>query len=132
MTLEQNMEELFSGKLNGLSNVMYADTTIMGKLPNSNKIVKIRLNDGHKKDHYDEVVVIVIDKNANERTDYQTFGFYSMWGKLPTNNPNFREGVIPHIWQERMGKADWYVTKPNEQQKQILIDKINRYISYFA
>lgn len=133
MTLEQNMRSIFEGRINNLKNIMYTGETVMGSLPNSGKIVKIRLNDARTRGHYESVVVVVIDNASKERADYQEFRFYDTWGKLQTTNPNFRDGVMPHIWDEGYGReVGWYVVKPNAQQVNALVDKINCYISYFA
>ena len=103
----------------------------MGTLPNSKKVIKIRLNDSRVKNKYDSVIAIIIDNESKERVDYQEFRFYDTWGRLNTNNPNFKDGIVPYIWND--GKnIDWYVVKPNIQQVNTLVDKINCYISYFS
>lgn len=46
------------------------------------------------------------------------------------NNPNFRDGVIPHIWDD-YGKADWYVYHPTRQDYEVLSDAVSDYLEVF-
>ena len=46
------------------------------------------------------------------------------------NNPNFRDGVIPHMWDD-YGKVDWYVYNPNSRDYQKLIDAVSDYLEVF-
>ena len=51
-------------------------------------------------------------------------------GKKQTNNPNFRDGVSPHIWDD-YGKAEWYVYHPNSRDYQLLTDAVSDYLEVF-
>lgn len=51
-------------------------------------------------------------------------------GKKQTNNPNFRDGVSPHIWDD-CGKAEWYVSHPNSRDYQQLTDAVSAYLEVF-
>ena len=51
-------------------------------------------------------------------------------GKKQTNNPNFRDGVSPHIWDD-YGKAEWYVYHPNSRDYQQLTDAVSAYLEVF-
>ena len=51
-------------------------------------------------------------------------------GKKQTNNPNFRDGVSPHIWDD-YGKAEWYVYHPNSRDYQQLTDAVSDYLEVF-
>ena len=51
-------------------------------------------------------------------------------GKKQTNNPNFRDGVSPHILDD-CGKAEWYVYHPNSRDYQQLTDAVSAYLEVF-
>ena len=51
-------------------------------------------------------------------------------GKKQTNNPNFRDGVSPHIWDD-CGKAEWYVYHPNSQDYRQLTEAVSDYLEVF-
>lgn len=56
--------------------------------------------------------------------------FMDVWGKQKVGNPNFREGVEPHIWADG-GKTDWYVFHPSKADYQKLAAGVERYLSVF-
>lgn len=56
--------------------------------------------------------------------------FMDVCGKQKVGNPNFREGVEPHIWADG-GKTDWYVFHPSKADYQKLAAGVERYLSVF-
>ena len=47
--------------------------------------------------------------NRNEgQVDALLLNLSDILGKKQTNNPNFKNGITPYIWDD-YGKADWYV-----------------------
>ena len=46
------------------------------------------------------------------------------------SNPNFKEGVNPHIWTDS-GKSDWYVFRPGAAEYQKVADTLENYMSVF-
>ena len=56
--------------------------------------------------------------------------FSDLFGKKMVNNPNFRNGVEPHIWDD-YGKADWYVYHPTRQDYEVLSDAVSDYLEVF-
>ena len=47
-----------------------------------------------------------------------------------SSNPNFKEGVNPHIWTDS-GKSDWYVFRPGAAEYQKVADTLENYMSVF-
>ena len=46
------------------------------------------------------------------------------------NNPNFRSGVIPHLWDD-YGKVEWYAYHPTAADYDALCQSIGQYLSMF-
>ena len=61
--------------------------------------------------------------------DTNVLKFKDIWGYKAVSNPNFKEGIIPHIWEN--GNQTWYVYKPNQKDYQMLADEINQYVGLF-
>jgi len=53
-----------------------------------------------------------------------------IWGKQQTSNPNFREGVHPHLWDDR-DRVSWYVWKPTARDYAELSAAVNDYLDVF-
>ena len=58
-------------------------------------------------DHYAGLKTSIINRKEGV-VDSMLLRFTDIWGKPKVSNPNFREGVNPHIWTDN-GKSDWYV-----------------------
>ena len=56
--------------------------------------------------------------------------FSDLLGKKATANPNFHDGVMPHIWDDH-GDVDWYVYHPGKQDYQVLTNAVNEYLDVF-
>lgn len=94
-----------------------------------NEDVRMRLEFfGSAATTYNGIIMTMI--NRKEGTiDTNTLKFQDIWGKKAVNNPNFKEGIVPHIWENK-GKA-WYVYKPNQKDYQILAAEISQYVGLF-
>ena len=91
--------------------------------------VKINFQTGMVADHYDRLKVTLL--NRNEGTiDSMVVKFGDVWGLKKTTNPNFRDGVTPHIWS--YGKAtSWYVYQPGKEDYKVLSEAIKTYLEVF-
>ena len=77
---------------------------------------------------YDGIVMTML--NRKEGTiDTNALKFRDIWGRKAVSNPNFKEGIIPHIWENK--DREWYVYKPNQKEYQMLADETNQYIRLF-
>ena len=51
-------------------------------------------------------------------------------GLKKTTNPNFRDGVNPHIWS--YGKEiGWYVYRPGKEDYKVLSEAVRTYLQVF-
>lgn len=80
-------------------------------------------------DQYAAVKTSIINKNEGV-VDSLLLSFSDEWGRKKVDNPNFKEGLIPHIWMD-CGKYEWYVYKPNAADYRQLTKSIEEYISMF-
>lgn len=77
---------------------------------------------------YDGIVMTML--NRKEGTiDTNALKFWDIWGRKAVSNPNFKEGIIPHIWENK--EKEWYVYKPNQKDYHILADEISQYVGLF-
>ena len=91
--------------------------------------VKINFQTGMVADHYDRLKVTLL--NRNEGTiDSMVVKFGDVWGLKKTTNPNFRDGVNPHIWS--YGKEiGWYVYQPGKEDYKVLSEAVKIYLQVF-
>lgn len=87
-------------------------------------------------DKYDEIVVTAINPNSSE-VDRLYIKFADVIGKIPTNNPNFTDGLSLSTWKDRSNYGDcqgygWYVVRPTEEHYKLLAEKIGEYIMLFS
>ena len=64
----------------------------------------------HISNQYDALKINIINRTEGA-IDSVTIRFKELWGNKYTNNPNFREGVSPHLWLDG-DKLEWYVYTP--------------------
>ena len=77
---------------------------------------------------YDGIIMTML--NRKEGTiDTNALKFRDIWGRKAVSNPNFKEGIIPHIWENK--EKEWYVYKPNQKDYQILANEISQYVGLF-
>lgn len=80
-------------------------------------------------DHYAGLKTSIINRKEGV-VDSMLLRFTDVWGKPKVSNPNFREGVNPHIWTDN-GKSDWYVFHPTNADYQKLAAGVENYLSVF-
>ena len=77
---------------------------------------------------YDGIVMTMFNRKEG-MIDTNALKFRDIWGRKAVSNPNFKEGIIPHIWENK--EKEWYVYKPNQKDYQILADEISQYVGLF-
>lgn len=80
-------------------------------------------------DHYSGIKTTIINRKEG-MVDSMILRFTDIWGKPKVSNPNFRDGVNPHIWTNS-GKSDWYVFYPKASDYKKLAQGIENYLSVF-
>lgn len=81
-------------------------------------------------DQYEAIRIKIINRHEGE-IDVQTINFNDIWGRKPVpNNPNFSDGVVPHMWVYR-GVLEWYAYHPTKEDFDTLRDEIREYTQMF-
>ena len=123
----------FEQELRKIVGAEYPDATFVGRacyvrLSDMNR-AKIQFISTGIASHYDALRLTVLNRQEGE-VDNLLLRFSDLLGKKMVNNPNSRDGVIPHIWDD-YGKADWYVYHPNSRDYQKLTDAVTDYLEVF-
>ena len=80
-------------------------------------------------DNYDALKLKAVSPKTGEM-DTLIIKLKDVWGVFPTSNPNYKDGVVPHIWAN--GKPGWYIAKPTAKHYKALADAVNKYIKVFT
>ena len=112
-----------------LDNIKFAGRTCYGDLGGQNR-AKLQFVTMGYADHYSALSVEILNRTEG-KVDSLLFHFKDIWAKKPTNNPNFRDGIIPHIWTSG-NKSEWYVYKPTPRDFEQLAKAVNGYLSVFT
>lgn len=62
--------------------------------------------------------------------DINILRFGDLLGKKMVSNPNFSDGVVPHLW-DSYGKVSWYVYKPTQADYRTLAGVVDEYLQVF-
>ena len=62
--------------------------------------------------------------------DINILRFGDLLGKKMVSNPNFSDGVIPHLWDD-YGKVRWYVYQPGQADYKLLTGVVDEYLQIF-
>ncbi|OQB13453.1 MAG: hypothetical protein BWY15_01750 [Firmicutes bacterium ADurb.Bin193] len=83
----------------------------------------------HISSQYDALKINIINRTEGA-VDSVTIRFKELWGNKFTNNPNFREGVSPHLWLDG-DKLEWYVYTPTNTDFEELREAVSEYTELF-
>ena len=78
---------------------------------------------------YDALKINIINRTEGV-VDSVTIRFKELWGNKFTSNPNFREGVSPHLWLNN-DKLCWYVYTPTNTDFNQLREAVSEYTELF-
>ena len=111
----------------------YPDATYVGRacyvrLIDTNR-AKIQFVTGIVANQYNALQLTILNRNEGQ-VDVLRLRFTDLLGKKQTNNPNFCDGVDPHIWDSSDG-VHWYVYQPTRQDYDTLGDAVSDYLDIF-
>lgn len=107
---------------------IYAGRACFVKLGPANRAKVEFTTQGHA-DHYEALRVTVLNREDGP-VDTLTLRFADILGKKQVSNPNFRDGIHPHIWMDR-GTAGWYVYQPTQEDYRTLGAELSAYLGVF-
>ena len=128
MTFFQSELEKILGKSSLLKNKKYLGKCCYGILDGDIR-AKVEFKDRQVADNYSGIWVTILNRKEGP-LDTVYLSFSEILGKKQVNNPNFREGVIPHIWTNE-GKDQWYAYQPVKSDYRKLTEKVEDYLSVF-
>ena len=105
----------------------YPDATYVGRacyvrLSNMNR-AKIQFVTGIVANQYNALQLTILNRSEGQ-VDTLRLRFSDLLGTKMTSNPNFRNGVEPHIWDD-YGKVSWYLYHPTRQDYEVLSDAVS-------
>lgn len=62
--------------------------------------------------------------------DSNVIRFSDLFGNKKVLNPNFSNGISPHLWDDR-GMVGWYVYHPNSEDYKLLAHAMDEYLLIF-
>ncbi len=124
---EKEMRKLFQ---HGLSfpETIFAGRACYGKLDEDIRVRMEFATEGVA-DHYSALKVTLLNRKEGS-IDSLLLRFSEVLGRKQTTNPNFREGISPHIWKNGNDFA-WYVYQPTAADYKTLADAVGSYTSLF-
>ena len=78
---------------------------------------------------YEGIKATIINRKDGP-IDSVSLWFGDILGIKKGNNPNFTQGILPHIWEGGSG-PEWYVYQPSGADYRILADAVNGYAAMF-
>ena len=80
---------------------------------------------------YDALRLKIINRIGDGEIDRMLLRLKDVWGRRPVpGNPNFPNGVAPHIWVDS-GKADWYAWRPGAADRKLLLEQAGKYLDVY-
>ena len=124
---EKEMRKLFQ---HGLSfpETIFAGRACYGKLDEDIRVRMEFATEGVA-DHYSALKVTLLNRKEGS-IDSLLLRFSEVLGRKQTTNPNFREGISPHIWKNGNDFA-WYYYQPTAADYKTLADAVGSYTSLF-
>lgn len=61
---------------------------------------------------YNALKLTILNRSEGA-VDVNILRFGDLLGKKKVSNPNFSDGILPHLWDD-YGKVDWYVYQPTQ------------------
>ena len=125
---DQELRKLFGdGKI--IDSPSYSGRSCFGTLGKDLRVRAQFVTSGHA-DHYDSLKITVLNRTDGP-VDTQVLKLKDLLGIKPVpGNPNFRNGVAPHIWDD-YGKAEWYAYRPTDADYETIRQAAGQYLDVF-
>ena len=125
---EQELRKLFAdGTVIG--NPKFTGRACLGTLGKDLRARVQFVTSGHA-DHYDVISVTVLNRTDGV-VDKLRLRLKDVLGvKQVPGNPNFRNGVAPHIWEDS-GKVEWYAFRPSAADYSAMRQAVSEYLDVF-
>ena len=112
-----------------IRNPTYSGRSCFGTLGKDLRVRARFITTGYA-DHYDSLKITVLNRTDGP-VDTLVLKLKDLLGKKPVpGNPNFREGVSPHIW-DNYGKQEWYAYHPTAADYEVIRQAAKQYLDVF-
>ena len=126
-TFEKELRKLFD------NDAMFADTKFVGRICYGRLDGDIRVRaefiSTHISSQYDALKIHLINRKEGI-VDSVLLRLDDVFGVKNVSNPNFREGISPHLWQNGNDLV-WYVYQPTPADFELLSERIDNYLEVF-
>lgn len=126
-TFERELRNIFDG-IESLTNKKYVGRAFYGNIDKDVRL-KAEIISLNTYEHYEALRIKTIKRDEGE-IDVVVVRFKDVWGKKPTNNPNFSDGIYPHMWIDR-GQLEWYVYVPNEFDYEEMTNQVIDFVEVY-
>ena len=106
----------------------YAGRSCYVRLGENNR-ARLQFASMHISSQYDALKMTVLNRNEGV-VDTLILRFSDLWGRKQVTNPNFREGVYPHLWDDG-GRVGWYAYQPTAGDYGVLSSAVSDYLEVF-
>ena len=125
---EQELGRVF-GDGQVIRNPTYSGRSCFGTLGKDLRVRARFITTGYA-DHYDSLKITVLNRTDGP-VDSLVLKLKDLLGKKSVpGNPNFREGVSPHIW-DNYGKQEWYAYHPTAADYEVIRQAAKQYLDVF-
>lgn len=111
-----------------LKNVTYAGRSCYGRLAPDIR-ARMEFASPEASGHYSAIRVTLLNRREGP-IDSMLLRFSDALGIKKVQNPNFREGIVPYIW-ENGNEVEWYVYHPTTADYKRLAEEIGSYMDVF-
>lgn len=126
-TFENELRNIFD-EIESLTNKKYIGRAFYGNIDKDVRL-KAEIISLNTYEHYEALRLKTIKRDEGE-IDVAVIHFKDVWGKKPTNNPNFSDGIYPHMWISN-GKLEWYVYVPNKFDYEEITSQVIDFVEVF-
>ena len=125
---EQEMKKLF-GDGTIIRSPQFSDRSCVGVIGENLRVHASFITRGIA-DQYESLLLKIIHTQQGE-IDRLGIRFLDVLGKKPVpGNPNFRNGVVPYIWND-CGRYEWYAFRPSESDYTAIRQKAEQFIDHY-
>ena len=124
-TFEQELRKIVSPSC---PDATYVGRACYVRLSEMNR-AKIQFISTHIASQYDALRLTILNRDEGA-VDNLVLRFSDLFGKKHTSKPNFRNRIVPHLWDD-YGNIAWYVYQPSSRDYQELSDAVGSYLDVF-
>jgi hypothetical protein len=124
---EQELRKI-AEHINLLQNRRYIGRTCFGTIGDDIR-ARLEFVQNGVSNEYPAVKATILNRTEGQ-VDSMLLRFDDLFGRKSVANPNFKDGVVPHIWVYNQ-KAEWYAYHPSEPDYRKIAETLEGYMQIF-